>query len=385
MPEHLSFERIEDLIAGFLTDTLTAEERSELERWVEASMENRRLLASFSDSESLQRRIDTMRGFDVDSAWRHVGHRIWQRRLYRLAVPLGGAAALVALTIVLGQTGPFQNKAEQPTATLSQQLSDSIVWFRYASGKTVALDKTCSIELSGAHAQGDAEGLTVTSRAENSAKPAEENTVTVPAARRFDILLSDGTHVTLNAGSTLRFPDRFPVEGPREVYLQGEAYFNVSKDARHPFIVRTDERYVRVTGTEFNVNCYDPSEAQVTTLVEGSVCVGRPGAGEAFLTPGMQALQGNDGTKIGIRKVDTHEYTAWVKGLFEFRNRSLKEIMHSVERWYGCRIVFEDTSREELRFSGSIARSSSLDEIAAYFAHTEELTVTATDNTLTIR
>lgn len=381
MSRHLSSERIEELIVGFLTGALAESERQELEQWAACSPSNRRLLDSFSDAESLRRRVDKMRGFDTNRAWRRVEKRTRGHRLSRIVIPLTGAAAALLAGILLTFDAPEFPDAS--AVTLPQPLPDTIVQFRRASGEAVALDTPCHIELAGALVQGDAEGMTVMALDASASEQTALNTVSVPSGRRFEVRLDDGTRVCLNAGSTLQFPDRFPATGLREVFLSGEGYFIVSKDTARPFVVRTDGRYVRVTGTEFNVNCYGEISAQVTTLVRGSVSVGGPDAGEVALLPGMQATQ--DGGDIDTRTVDTSEYTAWMDGLFVFRDRSLEEIMESVAHWYGCRVVFENPSRKTLRFSGSISRSSSLEEVAAFFAHTKELAITYEDGMLIFR
>lgn len=381
MSHRLPSDRIEELIVGFLTGALAPGELRELEQWADADPSNRRLLDSLSDAESLRRSVDAMRRFDADRAWRRVEKRTRNHRIPRIAVSLTAAAAV--LVAVLAPIFYAPEVVETPGASLAQELPDTVVRFRLSSGEEMVLDTLRNIELAGSLARGDAAGMTVTSLADSAPESASFNTVTVPAARRFELRLDDGTRVCLNAGSTLRFPDRFPAAGLREVFLSGEGYFIVSKDDARPFIVRTDDRYVRVTGTEFNVNCYGEASAQVTTLVRGSVCVGGSGGGEVALRPGMQATQRSG--SIDSRRVDPAEYTAWMENLFVFQDRSLEEIMEPVARWYGCRVVFENPSRSTLRFSGSISRNCSLEEVAAFFAHTKELSVVCEDRMLIFR
>ena len=118
-------------------------------------------------------------------------------------------------------------------------------------------------------------------------KKAEYYTLNVPYGEKYSIVLPDGTKVFLNAGTTLRYPDHFE-GGSREVYLNGEAYLEVTKDAEHPFVVKTEEVEVKVLGTVFNVNAYPEGEWVRTTLVEGkveAVCGGRL----FVMEPGMQA------------------------------------------------------------------------------------------------
>lgn len=384
MSEELQSERIEELIAGYLTGTLSPEEARELEQWADQSPTNRQKINALNDPDHLLRQAEALRRFDAGKAWRKVERRYYGRRIGRIAYSAAGAAAVLALTA--GIYFSFRTPhTSAPAVQIAERIDPAAVKLHRGTGGTLAVDSVRNVELPGALVESSPQGMTVTARPEADRSPVVYNTVEVPVAKRFDVVLADGTRVSLNAGSSLRFPDRFREKASREVYLTGEAFFTVSKDARRPFIVHTGDRYVRVTGTEFNVNCYDGAE-QVTTLVSGTVHVGRMNVtGEVTLTPGMQAMQRSSGTQVVTRRVDVSEYTAWLDGLFAFRDKPLREILQSVSRWYGCRVVFENPVKERMRYSGTIARSSSLDEIAEYFSHTADLSVARSGDTLVVR
>ena len=169
------------------------------------------------------------------------------------------------------------------------------------------------------------------------------NTLKVPYGKRFDVVLSDGTHIFLNSGTSLRYPVQFLSGFDRTVFLTGEAYFDVAKDQKHPFIVNADELKIAVLGTKFNVSHY-PEDANINTvLVEGSVELNTRVSGKGdkkrtLLEPGFKAEWQKAGNDITIKNVDTEIYTAWVQGKLIFRNTSFRKIRQALERKYNITI-----------------------------------------------
>ena len=184
------------------------------------------------------------------------------------------------------------------------------------------------------------------------------NVLDVPVAADYRLHLSDGSVVYLNADSRLRYPETF-TGGERKVYLEGEAYFEVAKDASRPFKVVARGVEVNVLGTHFNVNAYPEHTDVVTTLAEGKVQVAG-GASQAVLVPGEQAIASPEGMEV--RKVDVQAYTSWKDGVFVFRSMPLEEIMEQVYRWYGVEAVFFNESVRTETFTGIINRSMSAEE-----------------------
>jgi transmembrane sensor len=185
------------------------------------------------------------------------------------------------------------------------------------------------------------------------------NTLTNPRGSNvIDIGLSDGSHVWLNAGSSLTFPVAFN-GAERKVSVNGEAYFEIAPDAGKPFLVNKGDMEITVLGTHFDVNAYD-SEIR-TTLLEGSVRVNK-GIQEAILRPGQQALVD---TKISIvNNVNVNQVVAWKNGFFNFENVHLREVMQQLERWYDITVVYEGTV-PDVRFFGELRRDMNLSGIIA--------------------
>ncbi len=173
------------------------------------------------------------------------------------------------------------------------------------------------------------------------------NLLTVPRGMNKKITLADGTRVWLNAESQLEYPETFEGRERRVVHLAGEGYFEVAKDATHPFIVETDLLETQVLGTSFNVRAYSPDDAHVT-LLEGSVKVSNAHhKKELLLTPGQNATLQKEGT-FSVNEVEAKDYNAWAEGQFYFDNTELVEIMRELGRWYNINIIF--TSQEAMHY-----------------------------------
>lgn len=180
------------------------------------------------------------------------------------------------------------------------------------------------------------------------------NTLIVPAAEDYNITLSDGTRVRLNSESRLRFPAKFTGSG-REVYLEGEAFFEVSGDAKHPFIVHTNLASVKVLGTSFNLNAY--SKGSVTTsLLSGSVEVGAASGHELRLEPGREA-EYSAAAGFTERAFDRDDVLSWMKGVYYFHNTPLAELTPVIRRWFGSEVVFDQEDLADKRITGLLEKN----------------------------
>lgn len=199
------------------------------------------------------------------------------------------------------------------------------------------------------------------------------NTLTTARGQQYRVNLPDGTRVWLNASSVLKYPASFKIRQERRVELIGEAYFEVSKDKAHPFIVKTPKQELRVLGTHFNLSSYPDENVTVTTLLEGSVHVKglfttARNNNTSILKPGQQSVLGNSFT---LREVDTEEAIAWTKGMFMFNDEKLGNILLKVSRWYNVNIVYEDDSLKNLSFWGTITRHHKLSKVLHLLERTQ--------------
>jgi ferric-dicitrate binding protein FerR (iron transport regulator) len=185
------------------------------------------------------------------------------------------------------------------------------------------------------------------------------NTITVPRGGQYQITLSDGSRVWLNAASSLRFPAVFQ-GNERKVELTGEAYFEVAKNSRAPFLVEAGSMQVRVLGTDFNVMAYSDEDQVRTTLINGSVRIVN-GNDSLSLRPAQQACLYDNGTLSKIENASVEEEIAWKQGDILFRNAGIEAVMRSIARWYDVEVEYKGKPAD--RFNVDIPRNVPLSEV----------------------
>lgn len=189
----------------------------------------------------------------------------------------------------------------------------------------------------------------------------EMHTLRTPRGKNFQVTLSDGTKVWLNAESQLRYPTRFD-DSERRVELEGEAYFQVHEDAGHPFVVQTEQLSAKVLGTSFNFRSYQHADTHLT-LVEGKVAVNVRGNADSWiLSPGQDVYIDSDGC-LKIQDVDTRTFTAWIEGYYYFDNVTLAQIMRELGHWYNVNIYFKRKKPMDYRLNLWVFRDSPLDTV----------------------
>jgi len=179
------------------------------------------------------------------------------------------------------------------------------------------------------------------------------NTLSTARGETYKLRLPDGSRVWLNAASSITYSANLLQLGKRKVTLQGEGYFEISKNKAHPFVVESKGQQVEVLGTHFNIKAYGDEPAMATTLLEGSVMVSQASK-KVILKPGQQAL--NKDNVFAVAAVDIDEAVAWKNGLFMFKGEKISDIMKKVQRWYDVDVVYNDGNVGALKFSGTISR-----------------------------
>lgn len=185
------------------------------------------------------------------------------------------------------------------------------------------------------------------------------NTLYVPHGKRFQIELSDGTLVHLNSGTSLKYPVQFIKGLSREVFINdGEAYFEVSKDKNHPFIVNCNNISTKVYGTEFNISSYHTDKTQSVVLVEGSVGIYNNTMDinkeeEILLSPNEKASFNKSDKQFSIKTVNVANYIAWKDGVLWFKNEPFENIIYKLERHYDVSIQNNYAALNQIKFTGT--------------------------------
>ncbi len=221
----------------------------------------------------------------------------------------------------------------------------------------------------------------------SASKEVSYNTLTVPrGSRPLSLNLSDGSHVWLNAASSLTFPTAF-IGKNRKVKITGEAYFEVAHNAQMPFIVQHADVTVSVLGTHFNVNTYEDETAQTITLLEGAVRVSKFSFFNMIsqiLKPGQQASIVSKDSHINVlNDIDIDEVMAWKDGKFRFNgNTDIGTIMRQLSRWYNVDVEYQGKISQ--RFWGSISKDVNVSQVLKILEATGGAKFTIEDNKIIV-
>lgn len=380
-----------NIIARKLKGELSAEEEKEFRKWLEKSEVHRHY---YEKARLMWEEPANARPVDVDKLIARfdefADHTMSVRPSRRLMLYVRYAAVAVLLLGIAGglllwddrakQTKhPLEVAGEQQTAILPGTARAHII---LADGQQMDLGGVGRQEILHQE-QGAAIRMSQGNVAYEAAQTTQEevyNTIVIPRGGEYCLKLSDGTRVWLNARSRLHFPVNF-VGKRRVVELEGEAYFEVARDAGRLFIVKTSTSEVRVYGTAFNVRAYANEKVQHTTLAEGKVGIFRQGK-EYRLQPGQQAKIGDEG--VTIEEVNPNLYCSWHKGLLLFENQRLEDIMMRLADWYDVEIMFADQALKDLHFTGDLERYADFTDILTLIGMTTNVGFEVTGRVVTV-
>ncbi len=372
------------LVEKFLNHSLSDKEEKEFQQWLEEDVRNRKLIERLRNNEGVRERMDYFQHVDEAKGWSGIKHRCVFRKEKRFfwgnIIRYAAVIAVVAGVFGLLRDGE-KPKAEMVNAKEVESGNDERrVIVELAGGEHLALGDTLDMkqgEFEGGKFLETKEGLTfsVQSAAEQSH---EMNRIVVPRGEEYQIVLSDGTKVWLNADTYLVFPSVFD-RRERVVAVEGEAFFEVVHNASWPFVVKMDKSTIKVLGTSFNINTYD--RRNTTTLVEGLVELVVE-CGNCRLKPGEQGVVENG--KVSVASVDVREYISWKDGFFIFRNRRLEDALTVLSRWYDLQVFYQDERMKDLHFTGNIRKHSDVRQLLKYWEETGMVGFEMKGKTLTV-
>lgn len=382
------------LIARQQQEKLSSDEELILNEWLKEKESNRRLFQKIirSPSASLGETVTYKRhDFDSSLAFDYFVQSLEikrQKQQQRIVSVISICVAAVLLALGFGHLWLQSHTLSYPSINIQPGRSGAIL--KLADGKTVNLQDqhpdpsilTSSIRI---------DSCSILYSPQNNIKintsdSLRYHTLTIPRGGEFKIILSDGTEVWLNSESRLKYPEQFSFL-TREVYLEGEAYFNVSRNADNPFIVHSGKQKITVLGTSFGVSNYTDSPTQSITLVNGSVRVEiTSDTSKAYLLkPGEQLLYDKIHQSTYQSFVECNEYVGWKDGKYIFKNKSLEEILNTLARWYDFTLFFYNEEVKNIRFTGELRRFDSFDDILYLISKTSDVQFTVRERTVTVR
>jgi len=341
--------RIKVLIDSYLSGSCSEKEKRQLEEFLDAYQEgnigfNER---EYGDMDALEKRIfkNIQKNIPLEK----------ETKLFELnkkAIPFMKYAAVLVIGTIAAISF-FTNDASEII-----DANEIVLELDDGTKKNINLESEEKIKNSKGQILGFQEKEKIVYKNTTSQHKLAYNKLYVPYGKNIQIKLSDGSLVHLNSGSTLKYPVQFIKGMEREIYLDGEAYFEVSKNKEDAFIVHSNDVYTKVYGTEFNVSSYKNDDSEEIVLVEGSVGVYKKkteeGKGkQVLLVPNEKASFNKANAQLSIKTVNVKKYTIWKSGVLLFENDRFENIIRKLERHYNVTIQNNSSVLNNIRFTGT--------------------------------
>lgn len=363
MDEH----RINFLSDKIVTGTITDAEMKEFNDWYVAFDGLEQEVSSDFEREVLSARLYnqiTEQSKDLETRVKKNRFALWQR--------ISAAAAILIMTgtgiLFYERTHKASTGQNKPYASdISPGVNQATLIL--ANGKKIILNNTVNGQLPKQHGviiNKARNGEIIYTALAASGAPVQYNTLVTARGEQYQIILPDGSHVWLNAASSIKYPVAFN-SNERKVELSGEAYFEVVHNGNKPFRVVVKGQTVEDIGTHFDIDAYDEAAAMTTTVLEGSVKVTK-GASSVILQPGQAALNTTHIDDITIKDADTG-VVAWKDGYFYFNHANVQTVMQEFARWYDVNVVYQGAMPKVI-FKGKIYRNENASQalkILSYF------------------
>ena len=358
-----------ELLRKSLTGKLSPKEEARLNEML-GDPALKKVYGELHEKKFLDREWDRYAAFSPREGYLAFENRLLKERLRRTVRWTSAAAVLLvglvssALLLLTGEPRQELSRAEiippgSPKATLT--LADG-------SRVDITPEQPTALQKDGVNIL--SEGGTLSYSVEEPTQSTVYHELEIPAGGEFHFVLGDGTQVWLNAGTTLRYPAGMTGK-ERRLYLCGEAYFDVKKDGRR-FLVDTEAGTIEVLGTEFGVTGYADEDRLTATLLTGKIRFTTRNGDSIHLSPGEQIVTLSDGRTLKQR-VNAEEFVGWKDGLYVFREKPLKEIMDTFERWYDVSVVYGDEAIGERRFTGNVRRYDNINVFLEALSATREV------------
>ena len=355
------------IIQKSLKGQLSESEGRQLSDWRKASGENERAFQRMISEDFYTVGMEKLETYDYRVAYGRFLQKKYQRRRKRRFLISMARVAAVALPFVMAVV-LYVGLNREEEQTLRPSLASNILpgtskaVLTLANGQMIPLGKETTdstIITDGTQISASGSGITYADGGESEA--VVYNKLDIPRGGEFCLTLSDGTRVWLNSETSIQYPVVFGTK-ERRVFIQGEAYFEVAKDAKKPFTVQFMSSSVTVLGTSFNIRAYPEEKQSQTTLAEGSVRIYSPGS-SMLLKPGEQAEVKALSGEMVKKEVEVKTFTSWKDGRFVFEQEPLENIMRTLERWYDIRVIFRDEGAKRISLSGNLKRYGDFSQV----------------------
>jgi len=377
---------IENLIIKYITKSANTEEIDVLVEWIKDSSNVQEFKSYVKTHYTI---IFSMNELDSNKIKEELLQRIRKDKSIYSKLKVRSILKYAAIAIIFISAGYFYNDFNNVQSVDDIVLHEEFITLQMDNGniKIISEDGTSKVKDEKGNVIGEQNGSKLVYEKKAEVQKLEYNTLNVPYGKRFEILLSDGTKVNLNAGTSLRYPVKFLKGKKRQVFLSGEAYFDVAENKENPFIVNAEDLNIEVLGTEFNVSTYPEDLSTDVVLVEGSVSLYTGPENDfrsnTLLEPGFSGSFNKKEGSVSTKPVVTSIYTSWIYGELVFRNITFSRILKKLERHYNVKITNTNLRLTDEEFNASFG-DEPLEKILNYFESTYGVEFSIEENEILI-
>lgn len=387
-----SLLNISGLLFKKLSSTISEKEQKELSEWINQDKEHSEITSRILSESRLKSKINSHSQYDTNLAYEKFLGKITKTRKIRMVSHALRIAASIAILITISVL-VYNNVKTLDKYDYAKKIEpgEKKALLILADNKHVNLteEETSKIETYQTIINNELGQIEYKEKEE----PGEEvslkyNTLVISKGREYQLVLSDGTKVFLNADSKLKYPEKF-LGDERRIYLEsGEIHLEVAHNKSKPFIVETKDYHVNVLGTTFNMSHYDNDQMVHTTLVEGEVEISSITGTmdkKIRLKPEQQLVFNKRDLSTEVKKIDTELYTAWTKGYLIFENETLDNIFKKLERWYDLDVFFAQQNTSDKTFSGRLPKFEDFNVILEMLETIDDVEFDVNEKTIVIK
>lgn len=383
-------DKVEKLIAKYLTNSITGPELDDLSVWFK-NTEHQNIFGDFVKTNYVAQHI--MGDYNTEQAKEQLLKEIKEDKKSVFGLKIRSVLKYAAIAVLFLALGYFFSTNVTEGSDIEKNIAprQNSITLMKEDGSLIEISEDGTFPLITANGQNAGvilNGKLIYDRTNSSSDKYLYHTLKVPYGKKSKLTLSDGTKIDLNSGSSIRYPIAFMKSGKRQVFLDGEAFFDVVTDKKKPFVVNSKEMNVRALGTKFNVSSYSDDDHINTVLVEGSV--GLYKSGEEFnlesspiLEPGYMATWEKFQKEMVFQQVDTEIYTCWVQGKIIFNRMSFKEIVKRLERKYNVEIINNNKQLGDEVFTASFD-TETIEQVLSAFNRNYPINYQIKNNTIII-
>jgi len=383
----ISTDKITQFIGDYIEGTISAEDKVVLNEWLKTPA-NQQVFERLTNKNYILAKDKQYQVYseDVDAAWKITQQSVKSRRTMKNW--LGYAAAVLVPLMLFFAVYQLSDRGQEQTNLFTNTIKpgEHKAMLILSDGSQIEVAEADTLirqTESGIAIELDSMGINYQNVAKPLTTDIRYNSINTSRGMEYSMTLEDGTKVWLNASSSLRYPERF-IGKNREVYAEGEVYFEVTTDKSRPFYVHFNDKKIRVLGTQFNVRSYKEEKNDFVTLAEGSIKLDSKQT-SVILEPNKQAVVNKITGQLEVQFVNAMVYGAWRKGNFVYDKAPLEIIINDVARWYQLNVSYQEESIKTKRISLYTPRQSSISDLLEILEATEDISFEINEGNLIVR